>query len=171
MVLSHAMTLDLSQHHIIQATEQDLDAILKIEEASFSSPWTRKMIHAEIVGNPFASFMLIQDRSTKVILGYICYWVVFEELRIMNVAVHAPVRRSGLANMLVKYALEDGRQRGAVRANLEVRDSNIPAQSLYRGLGFTDLGKRPAYYTNPVEDALLMELGSIARGTRSKGVI
>ena len=160
--MSHTMTIDRSNHHIVQAREQDLESILQIEEASFSLPWTRKMIQAEIVGNPFASFMLVQEHGTKKILGYICYWVVFEELRILNVAIHRSARRKGLATMLVTFALQDGKMRGAIRANLEVRDSNIAAQSLYRGFGFAELGKRPAYYANPVEDALLMELGTLA---------
>ncbi len=160
MVLS--MMLDQSNYLLVQATEKDLEAIHQIEVASFSSPWTHKMIHAEIVGNPFASFMLVRRQTTSKILGYICYWVVFEELRILNIAIQQSAQRCGLASMLVRYALQDGKERGAVRANLEVRDSNHAAQALYRGLGFVRLGKRPAYYVNPVEDAQLMELPNIA---------
>lgn len=145
-----------------QATDQDLEAILHIEQASFSTPWTRKMFEVEMHGNPFASLIVGRleepGRGRGEVLGYICFWVVFEELRLMNLAVMPSARRQGLATVLVQRALALGRERGARRAVLEVRSSNEAARRLYEQMGFAQVALRAKYYTNPIEDALLLEL-------------
>ena len=148
------------------ATLEALPHILQIEEACFSTPWTRKMLEAELTGNRFAHFLLAKQTripsggSTEVV-GYLCYWIVFEEVRLMNLAVLNSMRRQGIARTLVIHALQSGVDQGAGRAVLEVRGSNVVAQSLYQGLGFHQVATRPAYYTNPSEDAVLMELEPI----------
>jgi ribosomal-protein-alanine N-acetyltransferase len=148
------------------ATPEALPDILRIEEACFSAPWTRKMLEAELTGNRFAHFLLAKQTDTSgngstAVVGYLCYWIVFEEVRLMNLAVLSSVRRQGLARTLVIHALRTGIDQGAVRAVLEVRASNVAAQSLYRGLGFRQIATRPSYYSNPSEDAVLMELEPI----------
>lgn len=150
--------------HVEPASLSDLGAVLAIERASFSSPWTEKMLRAEIEGNPFARFILARQGRDREILGYVCYWVVFDELRIMNVAVAPRARRQGIARRLVEHALAEGRARGARRGLLEVRASNGPALSLYGRLGFARTAFRRNYYSDPKEDAILMEL-SWARPT------
>ena len=136
----------------------DLEAILEIEQASFSEPWTPKMIAAELEGNPFASFLVARQAEGGAIQGYICYWIVFEELRLMNLAVPFARRHRGIATALVRHALQDGCRQGGRRALLEVRASNIVALALYGKFGFQRVGRRTRYYANPVEDAILMEL-------------
>jgi ribosomal-protein-alanine N-acetyltransferase len=148
------------------ATVEALPDILHIEEACFSAPWTRKMLEKELNGNPFAHFLVakrvLQDEAGSVpIVGYLCFWVVFEEVRLMNLAVIESMRHKGIARALVMWALEAGLAQAAARAVLEVRASNYAAHALYRGLGFRDITTRPRYYTNPIEDALLMELDPI----------
>jgi ribosomal-protein-alanine N-acetyltransferase len=145
------------------ATIAALPDILQIEEACFSAPWTRKMIEAELSGNPFAHFLLAKrgtpgEVGSVSIVGYLCFWIVFEEVRLMNLAVIESMRHKGIARALVSRALEAGRAQAAVRAVLEVRASNHAAHALYRSLGFHDVTTRQKYYTNPIEDALLMEL-------------
>lgn len=141
---------------------RDLDDILAIELESFSEPWTRSMFEAELQGNPFGRFLGVfragKVPSAKPLLGYICYWVVFEELRLMNLAVRQDCRRLGIASRLVGHAIEEGITQGATRALLEVRASNRVGQQLYRALGFRQYGCRRSYYTNPNEDAILMQL-------------
>ncbi len=148
--------------YIEPATARDLDDILRIEQESFSAPWTRKMFEAELSGNPFAHFSVLRsggaDGTGKELLGYICFWVVFEELRLMNLAVSPSARRQGLATALVRHALAVGRAQGAGRAVLEVRSSNEEARRLYERMGFVQVGLRAKYYANPIEDARLMEL-------------
>ena len=148
------------------ATVESLPDILHIEEACFSAPWTRKMLEAELSGNPFAHFLLAKlvppsDVGSISIVGYLCFWVVFEEVRLMNLAVIESMRHKGIAKALVLQALEAGLTQAAMCAVLEVRASNHAAHALYRSLGFRDVTTRPMYYTNPIEDALLMELDPI----------
>ena len=148
------------------ATIEALPDILQIEEACFSAPWTRKMLEAELGGNPFAHFLVAKrvvpgEVGSATIIGYLCFWVVFEEVRLMNLAVIESMRHKGIARALVSQALETGVARAAMRAMLEVRASNHAAHALYRSLGFRDVSIRPTYYTNPIEDALLMELDPI----------
>ncbi len=152
------------------ATVEALPDILKIEEACFSAPWTRKMLEAELSGNPFANFLvakqiLLCEVGSVSIIGYLCFWVVFEEVRLMNLAVIESMQHKGIARALVTQALEVGLAQAAMRAVLEVRASNHAAHALYRRLGFRDVTTRPMYYTNPVEDALLMELDPIVSGS------
>ncbi len=147
------------------ASRQDVDRLLAIEQASFSAPWTRKMFEAELEGNPFGSLLTARLRTPgdelQPVIGYICFWVVFEELRVMNLGVEPSVRRRGIGTNLVRHALGVGAERGAVRALLEVRASNSAAVGLYEGIGFRVVGRRPRYYTNPIEDATLMEMNPL----------
>jgi ribosomal-protein-alanine N-acetyltransferase len=151
------------------ANLESLSEILAVEEACFSAPWTRKMLEGELSGNPFAHFLVarprrVEEASKQAILGYLCYWIVFEEVRLMNLAVIESMRHRGIARSLVSSALQTGVSQSAHRAVLEVRASNRAAQALYQGFGFSQTAVRPKYYTNPVEDAVLMELDPIVVG-------
>ena len=152
---------------IVPATLDMLPDILFLEETCFSAPWTRKMLEAELSGNRFAHFLIAQGENgsgiaPRNVVGYLCFWIVFEEVRLMNLAVHDSMRRRGVGTALVVEALQVGLQQAATRAVLEVRASNHAAQALYRGLGFRHVSTRTQYYTNPVEDAILMELEPLA---------
>jgi [ribosomal protein S18]-alanine N-acetyltransferase len=152
------------------AAIESLPEILKIEEACFSAPWTRKMLEAEVVGNPFAHFLVAKQEepgrtAATSIVGYLCYWIVFEEVRLMNLAVIESMRHRGIARSLVSTALQTGLSQSATRAVLEVRASNDAAQALYQSLGFRRVAVRPKYYTSPIEDAVLMELEPIVLGS------
>lgn len=155
------------------ATLADLDDIVGIEEACFSAPWTRKMLKAELVGNQFSSFLIAKQAGPgsagSHLVGYVCFWVVFEELRIMNVAVIPSVRRQGIARRLVTRAVEIGCDKSATKGLLEVRASNEAARRLYGQLGFREVSVRTRYYTNPVEDAVLMEMAPLQRPTGPAG--
>jgi ribosomal-protein-alanine N-acetyltransferase len=147
----------------------DLDRIVEIAQVSFSSPWTRKMFEAELSGNPFASLVKARLRGGGVnredpaaIVGYLCYWVVFEELRLMDLAVDPVARRRGVARSLVNHALRSALASGSIKAMLEVRASNQPAQALYEQFGFRCITRRASYYSHPTEDAVLMELSPLA---------
>lgn len=148
---------------IVPATADMLPEILELEEACFSAPWTRKMLEAELTGNQFARFLVATVHQEAVpsagtIIGYHCFWIVFEELRLMNLAVHGSMRRREVGRALVTEAISMGLAHAATRAVLEVRSSNEPAQRLYRQLGFVPVSTRRSYYTNPIEDAVLMAM-------------
>ena len=150
---------------ITPATVEVLDEVLAIEQACFSAPWTRKMLAAELSGNQFAHFLIAKCPDPRsgafVIAGYFCYWIVFEELRLMNLAVLAPFRRRGVATRLVCTAIRAGVEHGANRAMLEVRASNQEARALYERLGFRQTATRARYYVNPEEDAVLMDMAPL----------
>jgi ribosomal-protein-alanine N-acetyltransferase len=152
------------------ASSADVDRLLGLERESFSVPWTRKMFEAELTGNPFAHVLAARTAGERQeaeraheIVGFVCFWVVFDELRVMDLAVDPRVRRQGVAARLVGCALASGLAGGAKRALLEVRSSNSAARRLYERFGFREVGVRARYYTNPVEDAVLMELEPIPK--------
>ena len=144
------------------AASSHLEQILNIEQEAFSAPWTRAMFKAEIKGNPFSRLLvarpIAEQGEMKEIIGYLCYWIVFEELRLLNLAIKPSWRRQGVASRFVQYALHDARIQEVECALLEVRASNRAAQSLYDHLGFREYGVRSGYYMNPDEDAVLMRL-------------
>lgn len=148
---------------IVPATAEMLPEILRVEEACFSAPWTRKMLEVELTGNKFARVLVAMDdadtgASVGTIIGYHCFWIVFEELRLMNLAVCGSMRRRGIGRALVTEAIRMGLAQAATRAVLEVRASNEAARALYQRMGFVQTSIRPQYYTNPVEDAVLMAM-------------
>ncbi len=119
------------------------------------------MFEAELSHNPFGRFLTARldpggGAREGDLVGYMCYWLVFDELRLMNLAVEPSMRRRGIASDLIRYMLSVGRESGAVRAVLEVRASNVAALSLYERVGFRQVALRRRYYTDPVEDAVLL---------------
>ncbi len=144
-----------------RATAQDLDRILSIEQASFATPWTRKMFEVELGQNPFGRLYVARPSGDQGeqsgFIGYVCFWVVFEEFRLMTLAVEPSARRRGFGRALLRHAMGLGRAQGASKALLEVRASNAAALQLYAQEGFQQVAVRARYYTHPVEDAVLME--------------
>ncbi len=133
----------------------DIDAVIAIEEASFTSPWTREMYLAEL-DNAGISFFYLARTPLGEIIGFCSFWRVLDELHLNNLAVAPEHRRSGVASALLRRVLGDGARFGAQRATLEVRSSNTPAQQLYERFGFTVAGVRRGYYSSPPEDALVL---------------
>ena len=133
----------------------DIDAVIAIEEASFTSPWTREMYLAEL-DNTGISFFYLARTPLGEIIGFCSFWRVLDELHLNNLAVAPEHRRSGVASALLQKVLGDGARFGAQRATLEVRSSNTSAQQLYERFGFTVAGVRRGYYSSPPEDALVL---------------
>ena len=139
----------------------DLDAVLAIEAEAFTSPWTREMYLAELENVGVSFCYLARDEAGQTV-GFCSFWRVIDELHINNLAVVSAYRRRGIGSALLLYVLKEGVRLGAQRATLEVRRSNEAARQLYERLGFTASGVRRAYYTNPVEDALVMWRANLA---------
>jgi len=134
--------------------EADLEQVLSIEMRSFPHPWLRQHFIDEL-NSPYAFPISAFDGSGRLV-GYICLMLLLDEGHIMNVAVDPDLRGSGVGRALVQKVLDDCREAGASFVSLEVRESNLPAISLYRNMGFAVVGKRKRYYENG-EDALMME--------------
>ncbi len=137
------------------SSPHEIDSILAIEHASFTNPWTREMYQAELA-NRGVSFCFLARHPDGNTVGFCSVWRVLDELHINNLAVLPEFRRAGAATVLLERALADGAAAGAERATLEVRRSNDPARLLYERFGFVVAGIRRAYYTKPVEDALVL---------------
>jgi [ribosomal protein S18]-alanine N-acetyltransferase len=145
------------------ASPGDVDAILAIEEASFTNPWTREMYLAEL-DNAEVSYCFLAKSAAGGVVGFCSFWRVLDELHINNLAVSPEHRRLGIASALLTHILRAGAALGATRATLEVRRSNEEARALYDRFGFVVAGVRRGYYTNPPEDALVLWREHIADG-------
>jgi tRNA threonylcarbamoyl adenosine modification protein YeaZ/ribosomal-protein-alanine acetyltransferase len=142
---------------------EDIEAVLGIEQASFTNPWTRDMYTAEL-DNRGRSFLYLARDQNRRIVGFCSFWRVLDELHINNLAVLPDHRRKGVASELLTSILAEAQAMGAKRAMLEVRESNVEARRLYERFGFSISGIRPRYYTNPIEDALVLTLEYAAAG-------
>lgn len=133
----------------------DLDQVLEIEAASFSSPWSRTAFEMEIGGeNRYAYYLVARDEDK--IVGYLGAWLIVNEAHITNIAVRPTYRRRGIGELLMTEFFQKADQRKIDAVTLEVRVSNYTAQALYRKLGFKEMGIRPKYYQDNQEDALIM---------------
>jgi ribosomal-protein-alanine N-acetyltransferase len=136
-------------------TVQDLDEVLDIERRSFPEPWSRGMFLHELK-LPFSTSIVARTADPPhALLGYICWWLVGDDLQILNVAVHPERRQQGIGRALVESALRAAQERHAGTVTLEVRRDNGGAIALYRSFGFTEHGVRPHYYGRGA-DAILM---------------
>lgn len=132
----------------------DAVAIAELEKRCFSDPWSERSIAAELE-NPLSLWLVAADSEDR-ILGYIGSQSVVPEADVMNLAVAPEARRQKIAAGLLRALSEQLYPRGVRSLFLEVRVSNEPALALYRGTGFEAVGRRPKYYVNPTEDALIL---------------
>jgi ribosomal-protein-alanine N-acetyltransferase len=133
--------------------EADLEAVLAVERLCHSHPWSERQLRQELE-NPLARVELLW--LGEELAGFLCCWLVADELHIQNVATAPACRRRGVAAALLRRAFEQARRQGCTRALLEVRVGNAGAIALYRRFGFRDLDLRRRYYPDG-EDALVME--------------
>jgi ribosomal-protein-alanine N-acetyltransferase len=133
----------------------ELEAVLAIEGRSFTNPWTREMYLAELANEGVSFLFLARDPSGEVV-GFCACWRVVDELHINNLAVDPSHRRQGVGAALIARVLEESEQLPTTRVILEVRRSNAAARLLYERFGFSIAGVRRDYYTQPVEDALVL---------------
>ncbi|MEJ2090711.1 MAG: ribosomal protein S18-alanine N-acetyltransferase [Syntrophobacterales bacterium] len=134
----------------------DVRSLWEIEKVSFPSPWSLWCFLAEYANSK--STILVAGPPPPEpweTWGYVIYWVLADEMHLLNLAVHPAQRRRGIARSLLTAALDKARAQGAAVVWLEVRPSNAAALSLYHSFGFKEIGIRPGYYTDNGEDALI----------------
>jgi ribosomal-protein-alanine acetyltransferase len=141
------------------AAPEHLEDILAIQSASpEASQWPReeyvKLLDAATVPQP-AWFAWVAQREGKSV-GFLVASGVADEMEILNLAVAAKARRSGVGSALLAAALTEGADRNVATVFLEVRESNDGAVSFYRRHGFQVTRRRSRYYSNPEEDALVL---------------
>jgi ribosomal-protein-alanine N-acetyltransferase len=154
--------------------KDDLDSIIGIDQLSFSMPWPKSAYIHDLNENPAALLWVAEERSPVTgnqVVGMIVLWLVMDEAHIATLAVHPDHRGSGIGSRLLEIGLIEAISRGAREAMLEVRASNQAAQSLYKGYGFEIVYRRPRYYRDNNEDALLMNLDSLEDLITKKKII
>ena len=145
--------------------EADLNGILDVEAESFTNPWTREMYAWELQNRSVCHILVVRTPDCPV-AGFCAFWLVFDEIHINNLAIRPRFRAQGIGTALLQQVLADARDLGARRATLEVRASNEGARRLYERLGFYVAGTRRNYYSNPVEDALILWRDEAAAGSQ-----
>jgi len=135
--------------------DDDLTGVLEVEGESFTNPWTRPMYAWELQNRNVCHIYVARTPACRV-AGFCAFWLVFDEIHINNLAIRPRFRGAGIGTALLERVIAEARALGAPRATLEVRASNVDARNLYARLGFYVAGTRRNYYTNPVEDALIL---------------
>lgn len=135
-------------------TAAHVSQVAELEKICFSDPWSEKSVATELT-NPLSLWVVALDEEQ--VAGYVGSQSVEGEADMMNVAVHPNYRRRGIAGELVTHLIAQLAENNVHSLALEVRASNLPAISLYEKLGFTQVGRRPNYYRNPKEDALILK--------------
>ena len=138
---------------LIQMNETHVSQVAQLEKLCFSMPWSENSIRYELT-NPLALWLVAVDGD--VVAGYVGSQSVMGEADMMNLAVSPDYRRQGIGGMLVKQLVEELTANAVSSLTLEVRASNTGAIELYNKLGFAQVGRRPNYYKNPKEDALIL---------------
>lgn len=137
----------------------DLEQVVAIDQVSFSLPWPARSFQFELTDN-VASRSWVAELDGRIV-GMIVLWLIVDEAHIATIATHPDFRQQGIGKKLLIHALGTMKAEGAQRAFLEVRAANTLAQEMYRKFGFVVDGRRPRYYKDNNEDAILMSLNKL----------
>jgi [ribosomal protein S18]-alanine N-acetyltransferase len=146
----------------------DLPAIYEIETRSFPTHWSYRVLRDEVRRARPHSRVLVARCADRVV-AFAIYWIVIDEVHLLNFAVHPAYRRLGIARRLLEAVLAEGRRMGLVRATLEVRVSNDGAIELYKEAGFVTVAMRRGYYQDTGEDANVMWIDMADEKTTPRG--
>ena len=135
-------------------TLTDVEAVHEIEAQSFRTPWSIDAFQKEMTENALAEYIVLECENQ--IIGFGGMWLIMDEIHITNIAVAPAFRGKGYSKVLVAALVEFGQTEGFKHMTLEVRVSNHTAIGLYEKFGFVSVGKRPKYYIDTGEDALVM---------------
>jgi ribosomal-protein-alanine N-acetyltransferase len=144
---------------IRRMAEADVPAVHEIDELSFTLPWPERSFRFELTSNPSSRcWVAVADDR---IAAMAVIWLIVDEAHVATIATHPDFRRQGIGEKLLKHALQSALKEGAVRSLLEVRASNEAAQAMYHRFGYIEDGRRPRYYKDNSEDAILMSANLI----------
>jgi len=145
---------------IRKATAEDIAIIRKLEwETESAAHWGEREYDALFAAEaPRRIALVAAEEAGAQTLGFVIARCGAEEWEIENVVVAGEKRRSGMGSALVRELVQEAGRSGAAAVLLEVRESNEAARGLYEKIGFNEIGRRPDYYRNPPEDALLLKI-------------
>lgn len=145
----------MSEIIIAPMEESHVSAVADIERLSFSTPWTENMFSLSLRDTSNQScFVALFDQA---VVGYIILLHCFEDGELLNVATLPEMRKMGIAKKLMDKMISLMKEKNVTRILLEVRESNVPAKTLYEKYGFSPIAVRKNYYTKPLENAIVME--------------
>lgn len=153
-VLVEFSDINMAELTIRSAVFTDIDEIAYIEEECFSTPWSRKSISDSFSHTPWHFFVAELDGR---VVGYGGVYLILDEGQISNIAVLPAFRGKKIGFAILQSIIELCRGEGCDRITLELRKSNTGAHALYSKCGFVEVGERPNFYSNPVENAILMD--------------
>jgi ribosomal-protein-alanine N-acetyltransferase len=140
----------------------DLEEVMVIERAAFKHPWSPELFRRELEHDWSTILVAVEPltsapgRGTERIIAFLIFWLVHDEVHVLNVAVAPEHRRKGIARMLMAETERRAMHAGAALMTLEVRRSNEAALELYREFEYRAVGVRPNYYVDEGEDAIVM---------------
>jgi ribosomal-protein-alanine N-acetyltransferase len=146
---------------IRKMTAEDIPAVVALDQISFSMPWPERSFRFEVTANP-ASRCWVAEANGRIV-GMIVAWLFVDEVHIATLATHPDFRRQGIARQLLLHVLQLAVKEGAVSSFLEVRAGNLAAQDMYHKFGYKQSGRRPRYYKDNSEDAILMTLEGLPK--------
>ena len=132
---------------------EHIASVARLERENFSLPWSENVLSSELK-TPLSLWVVATNDGA--VIGYVGAQIVPDEADMMNLAVDAQYRRQGIGKALVEHLIASLQERMVRSLTLEVRVSNAPAVSLYEGMGFLTVGRRPNYYQKPKEDAWIL---------------
>ena len=138
---------------ILPMNDSHVAQVAALERECFTVPWSENSIRTEL-SNPLSYWLVAAEGGT--VVGYVGSQSVMGEADMMNIAVDPSLRRRGIAKALILALISALTNNQVHSLTLEVRASNDPAITLYHQLGFAQVGRRPKYYRNPREDALIL---------------
>ncbi len=139
-------------------TAADITAVLGVENLCYPNPWPRQIFQRELRASWSHLLVIELEQGSGATIAHCCYWVVHDELHILNLSVHPDHRRRGYARQMLDRTLEVCSEQRLQYVTLEVRVGNTAAITLYESLGFARIGLRKAYYQDNREDALVLAL-------------
>ncbi len=144
---------------IAAMTANHIESVLSIERSSFASPWGRSAFLSELACDHSRNYVLsgLPLPDAHGIVAYTCLRIILDEIHLMKIAVEPAFRRLGIAYRFLRDCLNMTAQQGIASAFLEVRPSNTAGLILYQKLGFEPVGKRPRYYSDSGETAIIMK--------------
>lgn len=132
-----------------------INGVYNLSKECFAIPWTLDSITNEL-NNPLAKYIIAEDLETNEVIGFVGVWIIAGEGDITNIAVNPKYRKHGVASNLLLNLLDICKSLNCNDITLEVRESNIPAQNLYKKFDFKEEGIRKGYYSDNGENAIIM---------------
>lgn len=143
----------MSSYKIEPMNSSHIEGVFEVSKLSLAEAWNIESIEKEL-SNKLAKYLVALDENK--VIGFLGMWVVFDEGDITNIAVHPEYRKQGIGNLLMDNLITLCKENNINSLTLEVRESNLPAQNLYKKHGFKEEGIRKNFYDNPKENAIIM---------------